>query len=300
MGMTMNEVRLMNLAKLRWGSFGRTIMLGRQEFHTPPRQLRQETGYEWEPGERFIDRLLAEVYGSTTTDSLDMSEFEGATVIHDLNEELPAALTGAYDTVIDFGTTEHVFNISEAMRSAYRLCAPRGVVLHSLPANNWCGHGMYQISPELFFSLYTRERGFDELALFLARVTGRGTKYWWRADRPEPGRRLQVNLGREPTVILCAARRMLETADLGAPVVYQSDYEHQWAVAEEDRGVADGIPPIRYRRTKSALQRARLLWLGERVAESSYRSRSAILRLAQRRRTTGLTRESAKAAGPKR
>ena len=40
------------------------------------------------------------------------------------------------------------------------LCKNGGTIIHSLPSNNNCGHGFWQFSPELFFSLYNEKNGF--------------------------------------------------------------------------------------------------------------------------------------------
>jgi len=65
---------------------------------------------------------------------------------------------------------EHVFNASQGLKNVTRLCAPGGQIIHSLPANNFCNHGFWQFSPELFFSLYSDKNGYSETEIFLADV----------------------------------------------------------------------------------------------------------------------------------
>lgn len=73
---------------------------------------------------------------------------------------LPERLYNAYDTVIDGGTIEHVFNVPEALKTSMRLVAPGGRFIALSIANNYCGHGLYQLSPELFYRVFSPENGF--------------------------------------------------------------------------------------------------------------------------------------------
>jgi hypothetical protein len=69
-------------------SFTQTLTVGRQILYASGRQLARLglNGMRMgEPGEELL-RLL----GATSVDSLDASDYEGATLIHDLNRELPA------------------------------------------------------------------------------------------------------------------------------------------------------------------------------------------------------------------
>ena len=73
-----------------------------------------------------------------------------------------ANLNEKFDTIIDFGTSEHIFNVVENLSNISKFCKNNGIILHSLPANNNCGHGFWQFSPELFFSLYSENNGFSD------------------------------------------------------------------------------------------------------------------------------------------
>ncbi len=77
--------------------------------------------------------------------SLDVSSFEKSDIIHDLN--LPITNHHEqFDTIIDFGTSEHVFNIVQNLKNISALCKINGHIIHCLPANNNCGHGFWQFS----------------------------------------------------------------------------------------------------------------------------------------------------------
>ena len=93
--------------------------------------------------------------------TLDVSAYEGATIIHDLNsEDLPAGLEGTFDEVVFGGTAEHVYNVGAVFRSAARLVKVGGVVVAGAPANNWLDHGFYQLCPTLKFDFFN-QNGFE-------------------------------------------------------------------------------------------------------------------------------------------
>jgi SAM-dependent methyltransferase len=199
----------------------------------------------------YFEPLLQQGFGAREALSVDASAYEGASFVHDLNAPWPAegplaAQRGRFDAVLDFGCLEHVFDFPTAWRSLVDLCAVGGHLLHALPANNLCGHGFYQFSPELFFNLYRPERGFELRALYLAlKSDGR---HWWRVASPLALRR-RVNLrhGHE-AYLLVLARKLREPGALPPP--QQSDYaEVEWQAG----GAAPAARPSRLQAPLAAL-----------------------------------------------
>ncbi len=104
-----------------------------------------------ERGKRLLRSL-----GFSRVDVLDVSDFEGANILLDLNRgEAPDSLLGAYDLIIDHGSLEHVFNLPHALTILDSLLAPDGRVFHSSPGSNFCDHGFYSLSPTFFFDYYS-------------------------------------------------------------------------------------------------------------------------------------------------
>jgi SAM-dependent methyltransferase len=142
---------------------GALLTLGRQDITLNAGQLRawaRRLGVTL-PGagdlvmERIDDRRLFAVLGFSSVDSMDVNAYEGATVIHDLNApDIPSALEGRFDVVFDRGTTEHVFNVPNALAAMVRLCAPGGRVMHLSPSTNHMDHGFVMFSPRLFVDYY--------------------------------------------------------------------------------------------------------------------------------------------------
>ena len=220
MGVTFFEFKFLELIK-KDINFGKVLTIGRQEiilsnqekrlFGIDDSQLRDQ---------KYIDKILLKQFNSLSVDSVDFSDFEEATIIADLNK--PMEKKNSFDTVIDFGTSEHVFNIAQCLQNIADLCKKDGIILHSLPANNNCGHGFWQFSPELFFSLYTKENGFSDTEIFLFNSIN---KYnLWKIKKQPIGNRLELSSD-IPLFLLVKTKKIKEITYQN---VNQSDYQFLW------------------------------------------------------------------------
>jgi SAM-dependent methyltransferase len=97
-------------------------------------------------------------YGYTDIKVLDFSNYQGAEIIHNLNDPLPDKVQ-KFDLVIDNGTIEHCFNVGQAMMNIANLCKNNGKIFHLNPAN-WFGHGFWNFNPCTYFDFYG-QNGFD-------------------------------------------------------------------------------------------------------------------------------------------
>jgi hypothetical protein len=168
-------------------------------------------------------------FGATKVDSIDVSDFEKATHIADMNRPLPDHLQGKYDTVIDGGCLEHVFNVAQALKNCSLLCKEGGQILHILPANQSCGHGFWQFSPELFFSLYSEVNGYSETEVWIANLSEESS--WYLAKRRGDGDRLLVS---STDTIYLLVRTVLKRHDFSHENVQQSDYLCRWNKTKDD------------------------------------------------------------------
>jgi hypothetical protein len=171
--------------------------------------------------------------GARVVDSIDYSDYEGATVLHDLNLPVGHELKNKYSCVWDGGLLEHVFNYPTAVKNCMDMTAIGGWLILSTPTNNWMGHGFYQFSPELFFSLLREENGFSDAAVFMAH---RGR--WYECVNPRKlGRRAELGspfADRDAILLHVMARKIASVPT--TLTVMQSDYETAWA-----KGAAGGF-----------------------------------------------------------
>jgi len=223
MGLDVHNLKFLRYAH-KYGNFGRVLTIGRQGIYisNEAARLALAAGPEFQKPE-YCEDIIRNCFSATAVESIDNSDYEGASIVHDMNRAVPANLHGQFDTIIDGGCLEHVFNVNQALLNCSHLCRPGGQVLHMLPANNYCGHGFWQFSPELFFSLYKDSNGYRTTEVFLADM--KNECQWYKVKRPENGVRVNVISFTELTVLVRTVRAedQFTQAD-----VQQSDYSFLW------------------------------------------------------------------------
>ena len=221
MGLTFHEYKFLEEVSKK-KEFKNILCLGKQEMILTDEDMKKFNLIEKEyVNNRYIDYLLINKFKANSVKSIDNSSFEGADIIHDMNKPIEN-LNEKFDTVIDFGTSEHIFNVAQNLNNISKLCKINGIILHSLPANNNCGHGFWQFSPELFFSLYSENNGFFETEIFIFNTHN---KYeWWKVEKQKLGERLEINSD-SPLYILV---KTVKKSEIQNKNVQQSDYVERW------------------------------------------------------------------------
>ncbi|MEI6340328.1 MAG: class I SAM-dependent methyltransferase [Verrucomicrobiota bacterium] len=228
MAIERNCAMLMLKARRDGASFQRSLMLGHQGLGLDDRAYR---AFHHACGSRpastrpaYADDLFPAL-GADQVDVMDFSGYEGANLLHDLNQPVPAAWHGQFDVVVDGGTLEHVFNIPVALRNVMELLRPGGRFLSATIPNNWCGHGFYQFSPELFFRVFSPENGFRIEGMFMAEIDG---SRWWSVRDPAVARSRVELVNDRPVYLLVQAVRDAVVPVLAA-TPQQSDYVVAWS-----------------------------------------------------------------------
>ena len=104
------------------------------------------------------------------------------------------------------------------------------------PTNNFCGHGFYQFSPELFFSLFSRRFGFE---MIFAGVTteekGQTDRDWYQITDPHQLKRRVTIVNNRPTSLMVIAKKITDQ-EIDVLNPFQSDYEYIWSVQASMEG----------------------------------------------------------------
>jgi hypothetical protein len=160
--------------------------------------------------------------GAKSVDVMDLSDYEGANILHDLNEPVGNDLLEKFDCVFDGGALEHVFNLPQALKNCLEMVRVGGHFMSITPTAAYCGHGFYQFSPELFYSALSGENGYAmERMLFVNRGQ------WYSVRKPaEIKARVELFVS-EPTLLFVCAKR-LECRRIFARWPQQSDYTVAW------------------------------------------------------------------------
>jgi hypothetical protein len=172
------------------------------------------------------------IIGVNQLDSIDYSDYEKATIIHDLNLPIPESLYRKYSVVLDSGTLEHVFNFPTAIKNCMEVLAVGGTYIGITPANNMMGHGFYQFSPELYYRIFSEENGFRIKNMFIGVLDSKGEVEKWYAVKDPVSVQTRVTLRNfKETFLFVTAEKMAEL-----PVLLnnpcQSDYVTAWEKAK--------------------------------------------------------------------
>jgi hypothetical protein len=138
------------------------LMIGRQTMST--RSTDQPGLAKYNPRVRassleintYAEDFLTDL-GATIIESLDYSDFESAEIIHNLNQSFEGSkiehLKNSFDLVLDYGTSEHVFQAAQSISNSISLVRVGGRLNMVLPVCGYLEHGFYQFSPNFFRAL---------------------------------------------------------------------------------------------------------------------------------------------------
>ena len=181
---------------------GTVLQLGRQKFFFNEAQLES-----WAPlhdvklvqdipvtksadslidGDNIDDKTFFHKIGFKNVESSDYSDFQEADHVFDLNEPVPDHLHNKFDVIVDMGTIEHIFNISQVLKNLHDMLKEGGRIIHMLPSSNWVDHGFYMFSPTLFHDYYSANNWQIEMARIIE-LTRRHDVDPWRIYDYVPG-----------------------------------------------------------------------------------------------------------------
>ena len=237
-------------ARLRGVSFKDTVTIGHLGLHLHPgevtffKQAHHTTFPEslvkpleaYQFGD-YSDSFLRDFLGVSSLTIIDISRYEGAETIHDLNQPIPENLQGRFDAVIESGSLEHIFNFPVAVANLMKVLKLGGTIFITSPANDLCGHGFYQFSPELMFRVFSNENGFElrRIVLFEAlfpsvELTPHRKAY--EVTDPVMVRGRVGLISKRPVMMIVEAKKIIDVP-LFTHFPLQSDYVALW---NQERG----------------------------------------------------------------
>ena len=234
MGLDFQGLRLIRELPRMGISFSATVMIGRQTYSDllKPSDLASTFGITEQEATpelafKYIEPRLC-LLGATRIESIDRSDYEQATILHDMNQPIPDALKGSFSLVFESGTLEHIFNFPQSIKNCMEMVRVGGHFVGITVANNLMGHGFYQFSPELYYRVLSAENGFQIEAMWLAE-TPKGAQWYRVADPQSVGYRVELTNMRS-TYLIVVARRVRD-AEIFKATPQQSDYMATWGLA---------------------------------------------------------------------
>jgi hypothetical protein len=240
MALDFNSIKFLLWAKNLGVSFERTLTLGHQGFNCPSAKFKRTlkdfgiSATQEEINHCFSHAPMTALYadgffrflGAKETASVDRSDFEGATLLHDFNERFPENVRGHFDLVVDGGTLEHIFNYPAALRNCLELPRVGGHFVTITPASGQMGHGFYQFSPELFFRVFSEENGFTICKIILFDISKTEAVFYEVKDPSITRQRSELFTSR-PLQMAVLAQKTAEIPVFAKPP-QQSDYVTVW------------------------------------------------------------------------
>ena len=234
MGITKTDCNLLFYAKSQNVNFEHTCTLGRLHLYVSRDEIsdclqKYKNGVKQLKDVTFSDSYsepLFELLGAKKTDSLDFSDYENATIIHDLNKPVSDGLQNKFSCVIDGGTLEHVFNFPVAIKNCMQAVRVGGHYIGMTPANNQMGHGFYQFSPELYYRVFSEENGFRMIKMLIA-VTNNNEMQWYEVADPKTVSNRVMIVNNFPLSLMFIAEKIADK-EIFAVTPQQSDYINTW------------------------------------------------------------------------
>lgn len=254
MGLDINAIRFLTRCLRDGVSFERTLMIGRQGLFIEPPALAEIVRQLEFPGAPTAEQLLSEasgfaeplfrLFGATRVDALDYAAYQGASVVHDMNEPIDGSLRGRYSVVVDGGTLEHVFDFPQAVKNCMEMVEVNGHFISITVANNFFGHGFYQFSPELFFRVLGPDNGFRVKRMIVYEEDWSDLRYYEVTD-PERVKRRVTLVNQYPTLMMTCAER-IAARPIFERTPQQSDYTVAWrASGPAETPAARAVPARR-------------------------------------------------------
>jgi hypothetical protein len=281
MGINSSFGTLLVRARRQGARFDALVSIGRQSLAIPIAQLQAMAAGLGTPiddrarfaADGFAEDFFRQLLGARAVISIDHSAYQKADLVHDLNRPIPQDLRRQFDAVIDGGSLEHIFDIRQVLANYMNMVKVGGHLFIMTTANNLCGHGFYQFSPELFYRVFGDANGFAVKDVILIETpllsveASRHQRFFRVADPAAVGRRIQL-VNRTPVMIFVNAVRIGDDEPFDIPPL-QSDYGRKW----QSRGVAQApatAPRFAHLSVASELRRRWRQWRRNRLGNRRF------------------------------
>ena len=101
----------------------------------------------WQFIEMNFNQILRN-YGMSDITVLDFFD-ERADIKHDMNLPIADHLKGQFNTIVDIGSVEHVFDTKQCLDNLFQMLRVGGHIMFHLPCSGYFDHGFYTFSPEV-------------------------------------------------------------------------------------------------------------------------------------------------------
>ena len=268
MGIDLDVAKFLLSARERKVDFQKTLMLGNQKFQFFNSDYKSLTDiFELDNFEQIKDSAeFFRFLGAREISAMDIYDYEGAAILHDLNQPIGNELKEKFTFVLDGGTLEHIFNFPTALANAMEMTKVGGHLVIIGGGNNFLGHGFYQFSPELFYRALSGENGFLVKRMIAAEVRGR----WFEVADPQKIKgRVELINNKQTYLMVLAQKTQSKPIFQNAP--QQSDYVEMWQGSDKEQSNKSATNKIKKLLKKSELLRQILINIKQKQINSFVR-----------------------------
>ena len=133
--------------------------------------------------QRFVtDRYFLRALGIPKFHALDVTDYEGADIIHDLGTPIPEEYACKYDFIFNGSCFDNMFNPGMAMMNLSKLLKPHGRMM-SIETATSLNSPYVMFSPGWFYDFYVTN-DYKRCEIFLGSVTGHDQLFYgpWEVD----------------------------------------------------------------------------------------------------------------------
>ena len=225
MGIDKDVAKFLLAARGQKVNFQKSLMLGNQKFDLSPANFKEIADKfdlnDFEAVKTSND--FFQYLGADEVSAMDISDYEHAAILHDLNQPIDEKLHEKFTFVLDGGTLEHVFNFPTALANAMKMVTVGGHLVIITGGNNFLGHGFYQFSPELFYRALSEENGYQINRMIAAEVGGN----WYEVADPKQIKGRVELINDRPTYLMVLAEKTASKIPF-TKTPQQSDYVEKW------------------------------------------------------------------------
>lgn len=181
---------------------------------TPPQDFSIEIDRQTRgAGDHLItDKCLMKALGVDSLSFLDISDYEGAEIIHDMSSPIPEELSDRFDFIFNGSCLDNIFNPQVALRNMAKMLKPGGRVLsieHGSPFNN-----PYTMFSPGWFADYFIANKFHDYHVYVGRFLNStellfGPWQWFYVNKSVNSPSIMFNEGH--TVIVSIAEKGLDS-----------------------------------------------------------------------------------------
>lgn len=226
MGVNYNVAKYMKRCADRGVDYSKLVTCGHQELYISDKKKKElEKEIELFRGslqEKYSDGMFRKL-GAKRIDVIDISDYEGANIIHDMNTPVSEKYYNQFTCFFDGGATEHIFNFPIAIANIMKMLTLGGYYIGVVPSDHVNGHGFYQFGPMLYIQLFCEQNGFELIEMGFNNDSR--TDNIWVVKNPTSHSRIEISSRRTMMIYILAKKIRKHDGEIK---LYEGYYQDMW------------------------------------------------------------------------